>query len=110
MQIREITIDDLQQVNAVCDASGRARWTTESITPRGDRLVLAAVTAGEIIGVAKTHFHPDPDGTVPAGHYLGGHRRRSRVSAARGRFCPYRGEDGMDLVSGFERLLLRERT
>ncbi|WP_255769253.1 GNAT family N-acetyltransferase [Pseudarthrobacter sulfonivorans] len=72
MEIREVTADDLHQVQAVCDASGRERWTEDSIIPRSDRLVLAAVTAGGIIGVAKTHFHPDPDGAVPAGHYLGG--------------------------------------
>ncbi|MBT2551535.1 GNAT family N-acetyltransferase [Arthrobacter sp. ISL-5] len=72
MQIRETTMDDLGQVNAVFEASDRARWTKETIRPRDDRVVLVAVTAGEVVGAAKTHFHPDPDGSAPAGHYLGG--------------------------------------
>ena len=72
MQIRESTPEDLEQVNAVCDASGRTRWTKEMIAPRIDRVVLVAATQGEVFGVAKTHLHPDPDGSAPAGHYLGG--------------------------------------
>lgn len=72
MQIRESTLDDLAQVHAVCDASARARWTSEMIAPRSDRVVLVAVTQGEVVGVAKTHLHPHPDGGAPAGHYLGG--------------------------------------
>lgn len=72
MQLRECTLGDLGQVNAVCDAGGRTRWTNEMIAPRSDRVVLVAVTQGEVIGVAKTHFHPDPEGSSPAGHYLGG--------------------------------------
>lgn len=72
MQIRETTVDDLGHVNVVCDASARARWTKEMIAPRNDRVVFVAVTVGEVVGAAKTHFHPDPDGSAPAGHYLGG--------------------------------------
>jgi aminoglycoside 6'-N-acetyltransferase I len=72
MQIREATLDDLGHVTAVCDASGRTRWTSEMIAPRNDRVVLVAVTQGEVVGVAKTHFHADSDGSSPAGHYLGG--------------------------------------
>ncbi|MGO4432633.1 N-acetyltransferase family protein, partial [Paenarthrobacter sp. RAF9] len=34
--------------------------------------VLVAVAQGEIVGVAKTHHHPVPGGSSPAGHYLGG--------------------------------------
>ncbi len=34
--------------------------------------MLVAVTQGEVVGVAKTHLHPHPDGGAPAGHYLGG--------------------------------------
>ncbi|MGO4856852.1 GNAT family N-acetyltransferase [Arthrobacter sp. 2MCAF14] len=87
MQIRECTLDDLGQVNAVCDASARTRWTSEMIAPRSDRVVLVAVTQGEVIGVAKTHFHSDPEGRSPAGHYLGGMVvapgfRRRRVGSA----------------------------
>ncbi|MGM7775762.1 GNAT family N-acetyltransferase [Arthrobacter sp. KNU-44] len=72
MQIRECTLDDLAQVNSLCDASERRRWTSEMVLPRSDRVVLVAVTHGKVIGVAKTHFHPNPDGGSPAGHYLGG--------------------------------------
>ncbi|MFK4299225.1 hypothetical protein ABH924_004406 [Arthrobacter sp. GAS37] len=72
MQIRESTLADLGPVNAVCDASGRTRWTIEMIAPRSDRVVLVAVAQGEVVGVAKRHFHPDPEGGCPAGHYLGG--------------------------------------
>lgn len=72
MQIRESTLGDLGHVSAVCNASGRTRWTGEMIAPRIDRVVLVAVTQGEVAGVAKTHLHPNPDGSAPAGHYLGG--------------------------------------
>ncbi|WP_427175228.1 N-acetyltransferase family protein [Arthrobacter sp. 92] len=72
MQIREATLDDLGHVNAVCDASDRTRWTGEMIAPRSDRVVLVAVMQGEVVGVAKTHLHPNPEGRSPAGHYLGG--------------------------------------
>lgn len=72
MQIREATLDDLEHVTTVCDASARTRWTSEMIAPRDDRVVLVAVTQGEVVGVAKTHLHPDPDDGAPAGHYLGG--------------------------------------
>jgi aminoglycoside 6'-N-acetyltransferase I len=72
MQTREATLDDLVHVHVVCDASDRTRWTSEMIAPRSDRVVLVAVMQGEVVGVAKTHLHPDPDGGAPAGHYLGG--------------------------------------
>lgn len=72
MQIREAIMDDLEHVTAVCDASDRTRWTSEMIATKNDRVVLVAVAQGEVVGVAKTHFHPDPDGVSPAGHYLGG--------------------------------------
>ncbi|MFJ4169846.1 GNAT family N-acetyltransferase [Paenarthrobacter sp. NPDC089714] len=42
------------------------------IAPRSDRVVLVAVTQDEVVGVAKTHLHPEPEGNAPAGHYLGG--------------------------------------
>ncbi|MFF2842420.1 GNAT family N-acetyltransferase [Paenarthrobacter sp. NPDC057981] len=72
MQVRDATMDDLGHVNAVCDASGRTRWTSEMIAPRSDRVVLVAITQDEVVGVAKTHFHPTPEDNAPAGHYLGG--------------------------------------
>lgn len=72
MEIREAHPDDLAQVAGVCDASGRTRWTAEMLTPQDDRIVVVAVVDGEIVGVAKTHFHSEPDGAAPAGYYLGG--------------------------------------
>jgi hypothetical protein len=48
MQIREFTLDDLGHVNAVCDASDRPRWTSEMIAPSNDRVVLVAVTQGDV--------------------------------------------------------------
>lgn len=71
MQIREATLGDLGNVGAICDASDRARWTSEMITPLSERIVLVATIQDEVVGVAKTHFHGEPDGKVP-GHYLGG--------------------------------------
>lgn len=72
MQIREASLDDLEYVGAICDASGRARWTPEMVAPISERVVLVAAIQDEIVGVAKTHFHGEPDGEAPAGHYLGG--------------------------------------
>lgn len=72
MDIREASVDDTAQVAAVCDASSRDRWTEEMLAPADDRVVFVAVREGEVIGVAKTHFHGEPDGEAPAGHYLGG--------------------------------------
>jgi aminoglycoside 6'-N-acetyltransferase I len=34
--------------------------------------VLIAIVQDEVVGVAKTHFHSEPEGGAPAGHYLGG--------------------------------------
>lgn len=87
MQIREATMDDLGHVAEVCDASGRIRWNSEMVAPRSDRVVLVSVTQDEVAGVSKTHLHPYPEGTAPAGHYLGcvevapGFRRRGIGSA-----------------------------
>jgi aminoglycoside 6'-N-acetyltransferase I len=72
MQIREANLGDLEHVDAICDASGRARWTPEMVAPISERVVLIAAIQDEIVGVAKTHFHGEPDGEAPAGHYLGG--------------------------------------
>jgi aminoglycoside 6'-N-acetyltransferase I len=72
MQIREATLDDLADVHAICDASDRARWSREMLAPISERIVLVAAIQVEVLGVAKTHFHAEPDGKAPAGHYLGG--------------------------------------
>ncbi len=82
--IREAHLDDLRGITAVQLACGRAPWRRVVFTP--DRRIVVAVTDGVIVGAAKTHFFPraeaTPEGTVPAGHYLGGitvhpeHRRR----------------------------------
>lgn len=42
------------------------------LAPIHDRIVRVAIAHGDIVGVAKTHFHREPDGEAPAGHYLGG--------------------------------------
>lgn len=42
------------------------------VAPISERIVLVAAIQDEIVGVAKTHFHGEPDGKAPAGHYLGG--------------------------------------
>ncbi|WP_416417955.1 GNAT family N-acetyltransferase [Paenarthrobacter aromaticivorans] len=87
MQIREAALNDLRQVEAICDASGRARWAPEMIAPVSVRVVLVAIEQDEIVGIAKTHFHGEPEGRAPAGHYLGGviitpnFRRRGIASA-----------------------------
>lgn len=65
-------MDDLEAIDVICDASGRARWVAAMIAPVSDRVVLVAVSDEEIVGVAKTHFHDESDGDAPAGHYLGG--------------------------------------
>ncbi|MDQ0260830.1 GNAT family N-acetyltransferase [Sinomonas atrocyanea] len=72
MLIREATPDDLAAVEALCDASNRPRWTAAMIARSKDRVVLAAVSDDQVVGMAKTHFHEEPDGAAPAGHYLGG--------------------------------------
>jgi ribosomal protein S18 acetylase RimI-like enzyme len=35
-------------------------------------LVVVAEVGGDVVGWAKTHLYPVPDGAAPAGHYLGG--------------------------------------
>ncbi|WP_091707479.1 GNAT family N-acetyltransferase [Microbacterium sp. cf046] len=72
MEIRQARVDDLADVAVVCDASARARWTERMLSPNEDRVALVAVTGGVVVGAAKTHFHGEPDGEAPAGHYLGG--------------------------------------
>ncbi|MGO4238341.1 GNAT family N-acetyltransferase [Pseudarthrobacter sp. YAF2] len=72
MQIREATLDDLRYVEAICEASDRRPWTPDMVAPTGDRVVLIAARQDDIVGIAKTHFHSEPDITAPAGHYLGG--------------------------------------
>lgn len=72
MQIREVALDDWAQIDVVCRASNRDGWTIDMLAPGGDRAVLLAITEGEIVGIAKTHFHNEPDNGAPAGHYLGG--------------------------------------
>lgn len=72
MKLREATPADLAQAADVCNAAGRAPWTKEMLAPQTGRAVLVAVQGNRIVGIAKTHFYPEPDGTAPAGHYLGG--------------------------------------
>lgn len=85
--IREASSGDLKGVDEVCDVSGRSRWSANLLELKQDRLVLIAKVEGKVIGVAKTHLHAEPDGDVPAGHYLGGivvtpeYRRRGMGTA-----------------------------
>jgi aminoglycoside 6'-N-acetyltransferase I len=72
MQIREATVDDLRYVDEICDASGRARWAPGAVAPTNVRVVFVAIVQDEVVGIAKTHFHSEPEGEAPAGHYLGG--------------------------------------
>ncbi|MFE5837436.1 GNAT family N-acetyltransferase [Arthrobacter sp. NPDC056493] len=72
MQIREANLDNLERAGVICDASDRARWTREIVAPISERAVLVAAIQDEIVGVAKTQFHGEPDGEAPTGHYLGG--------------------------------------
>lgn len=87
MLIRQATSDDVEGVRGISVASGRDAWGVEMLSTTPERLVVAAEVAGELVGVAKTHFHAYPDGDAPAGHYLGGvmvkpsHRRQGVASA-----------------------------
>ncbi|RAX45491.1 hypothetical protein DQ354_10430 [Arthrobacter sp. AQ5-06] len=70
--LREARTDDLAGVVGLCRDSGRLAWTAGMIAPGPIRTVVVATVGGELAGVAKTHHHPEADGTAPAGHYLGG--------------------------------------
>jgi aminoglycoside 6'-N-acetyltransferase I len=70
--IRGATADDLDSINEVRAASGEAPWTGEMLVTREERVVLVAITAGAVVGIAKTSFHRESDDGAPAGHYLGG--------------------------------------
>lgn len=87
MLIRSATPDDVESARRISVASGRDRWNPNVFVPTPDRLVLVAELEGELVGVAKTHLHREPDGDSPAGHYLGGVTvspayRRQGVAAA----------------------------
>lgn len=85
--IREATVDDIEQVGDISTASGRDSWSPSVFAATPGRLVVIAEVDGELVGIAKTHLHEQPDGHFPAGHYLGGvmvapaHRRRGIGSA-----------------------------
>ncbi|NYJ18156.1 GNAT family N-acetyltransferase [Nesterenkonia sandarakina] len=87
MLIRSATPDDVESARRISVASGRERWEPNVFVPMPDRLVLVAELEGELVGVAKTHSHREPDSGSPAGHYLGGvmvtptHRRRGVAAA-----------------------------
>ncbi|MFQ6155414.1 N-acetyltransferase family protein [Micrococcus luteus] len=63
---------DLAAVNAVARAAGRPEWTAAALAARPDRIAVVAVSDRGLLGYAKTHVYPAPDGAAPAGHYLGG--------------------------------------
>lgn len=87
MLIREAVLGDIKGVDEVCDSSGRSRWSPNVLEVKQDRLVVIAEVEGKVLGVAKTHFHQDSEGDLPAGHYLGGivvapeYRRRGVATA-----------------------------
>jgi GNAT superfamily N-acetyltransferase len=93
--VRPAVPADLAAVNAVAREAGRPEWPADALTPRADRITVVALgqggwrgpgldRAGEggraegaqadgaLLGYAKTHRYPAPDGAAPAGHYLGG--------------------------------------
>jgi aminoglycoside 6'-N-acetyltransferase I len=69
--IREAVPEDLVAINLLHASAGRSPWTAE-VLDDFDRFVVVAERNGLLIGAAKTHFFPGPDGPAPAGHYLGG--------------------------------------
>lgn len=86
MLIRQATPDDNEGVQAVSTACGRKNWGPDVFLAAPERFVVIAETKGRLVGAAKTHFHAQPDGDAPAGHYLGGvlvlpsHRHRGVAS------------------------------
>lgn len=87
MLLRQATSDDVEGVRGISSASGRDVWGVETLRRTPERFVVVADVGGQLVGVAKTHFHPLPDEEAPAGHYLGGvmvkpsHRRQGVASA-----------------------------
>lgn len=85
--IRPASPSDVERAQDISKASGRESWDPRVFLTRPDRLVVVAELDGELVGVAKTHFHTQPDGDCPAGHYLGGvvvtpaHRRQGVAAA-----------------------------
>lgn len=71
-RVRAAVSGDLAAVNAVARDAGRPEWTDAALTPRADRIAVVAVSDRGLLGFAKTHLYPAPDGGAPAGHYLGG--------------------------------------
>ncbi|RJT75655.1 GNAT family N-acetyltransferase [Arthrobacter cheniae] len=87
MLVRPATPDDEDGVETICAASGRDTWNLNTLLMRQKRLVVVAEVGGQVVGVAKTHFHEEPDHEAPAGHYLGGvmvkpDRRRRGIALA----------------------------
>jgi aminoglycoside 6'-N-acetyltransferase I len=93
--VRPAVPADLAAVNAVAREAGRPEWPADALTPRADRIAVDALgqgcggdpslhgageggraegapAEGALLGYAKTHRYPAPDGAAPAGHYLGG--------------------------------------
>ncbi len=72
MLVRPATRDDGDGVRSVCATSGHDNWNASTLLATQDRLVVVAEVEGQVVGIAKTHFHKEPDGDAPAGHYRGG--------------------------------------
>ncbi|WP_277208625.1 GNAT family N-acetyltransferase [Isoptericola croceus] len=77
--VRPATVDDLPAVERVQDAAGQALLLDgirAAILDSGRLVIVAEADGAEagrvVVGWAKTHLYPRPDGVAPAGHYLGG--------------------------------------
>ncbi len=70
--VREARDGDLAGVAGLRLAGDGAAWTAGMIAADPARTVVVATVGGELVGVAKTHHHPEARAEAPAGHYLGG--------------------------------------
>jgi aminoglycoside 6'-N-acetyltransferase I len=70
--VREARDGDLAGVAGLRLAGDGAAWTAGMIAADPARTVVVATVGGLVVGVAKTHHHPEARAEAPAGHYLGG--------------------------------------
>lgn len=71
-RIRRARPEDEAGVARLCQRSGQLGWDREALRKTASRVSLVATQDDTVIGVAKTHWHAEPDRAAPAGHYLGG--------------------------------------
>jgi GNAT superfamily N-acetyltransferase len=73
--VRAALTDDLDSINLVQRAVGRAAYPPEAIEAVMNdptRLLVVGVIDRCVAGWAKTHYWHRSEGDAPAGHYLGG--------------------------------------